>query len=365
MPRPKTRYAYDPDYAVCPGKTVIDAIGALGVSQKVFAQRIGYPEKHLTDLLSGKKPLNQETAIRLERVTGTPARIWNNLETEYRERLVRLEEKQKLSERDDFLNAPAIKELFVRGIIEKSNDTAKQVDAVLRFFGVGSIQALLEALKVPHKVALRHSVTFESDPLSLATWLRLGEQQAAKLICKPYSETGFRNALQAVRKLTVKHPVEFVPEMVRLCADAGVALVFVPEIKGAMVHGATKWLANNKAMIILNLHGKKDDIFWFTFFHEAAHILESNKEALIVDVIGNKEKKTASEQRADRFAAEHLIQPQYQPELKTLRSKVEVCSFANQLGIAPGIVVGRLQHDGVIRNSLLNDLKRTFTWKSE
>jgi HTH-type transcriptional regulator/antitoxin HigA len=331
----------------------------------VFAQRVGYTEKHLTDLLSGKKPLNQETAIRPERVTGTPARIWNNLETGYRERLVRLAEKQKLSEHNDLLNTPAIKELFTRGIIEKSNDTPKRVEAVLRFFGAGSIQALFHSFESPQKIALRHSVTFESDPLSLATWLRLGEQEASKISCKPYNALGFRKALQAIRSLTVKKPEEFEPEMVKLCADAGVAIVFIPEIKGAKVHGATKWLAENKAMIILNLRGRKDDIFWFTFFHEAAHILEGNKEALIVDVIGNKGRKTASEQNADRFAAELLIPPKYQSELGILRSRADVCSFASRLGIAPGIVVGRLQHDRIIRNSWFNDLKKTFIWKSE
>ena len=364
MPRLKTtRYAYDPDYAVCPGKTVSDAIGALGISQKVFAQRIGYTERRLTRLLSGNMPLNQEIAIRLERVTGTPARIWNSLETEYRDRLVRLEEKKVLLDRSNFLKEPAIKELFVREVLKKSEDTAKQVDAVLRFFGVGSIRALSETLKIPHKAALRHSIAFESEPLPLATWLRLGEHQAVQIPCKQYSDTAFRDALKAIRGLTVKHPEEFVPEMVRLCAEAGVALVFVPEIKGATVHGATKWLTENKAMIVLNIRGKKNDVFWFTFFHEAAHILDGNKDALIVDVLGNKAKKTESEHQADRFAADHLIPLQYQSELKTLRSKVDVCSFAQRLGIDPGIVVGRMQHDGLTRFNYFNDLKQTFVWQ--
>ena len=365
MPRTKTtRYIYDPDYAVCPGETVVDAIRALGISQKVFAQRIGYSERHLTGLLSGTMPLNQETAIRLERVTGTPARIWNNLENEYRERLVRLEEKQKLSDCSGFLNAPAIRELLSRGIIEESKgNTTKQVDAVLRFFGVGSIQALLDTCKAPRKTALRHSVAFESDPLSLATWLQIGEYEAKKLSCKPYDEARFHNALKTIRKLTVKEPNEFVPEMVRLCADAGIALVFVPEIQGAMVHGATKWLAEDRAMIVLNLRGKKNDIFWFTFFHEAAHILEGKKDALIIEVLGNKAKKTVREQRADQFAADFLIPSQYQTELKTLRSKAAVSLFANRLGIAPGIVVGRIQHDGVIDFTHLNALKKTFVWQ--
>jgi plasmid maintenance system antidote protein VapI len=93
MPRTKSRYAYDPNYAVCPGKTVADAIGALGISHEVFAQRLGYSDEYLAGVLSGQIPLNTEIATRLEQVTGTPARIWNNLETGYRERLARLAER--------------------------------------------------------------------------------------------------------------------------------------------------------------------------------------------------------------------------------------------------------------------------------
>lgn len=95
--------------------------------------------------------------------------------------------------------------------------------------------------------------------------------------------------------------------MVRLCAEAGVALVFVLEMKGAKVHGATKWLNPNKAMIVLNLRGQKNDTFWFTFFHEAAHILHDGKKALIVDVVDNKAEKNESELQADCFAAKMLI----------------------------------------------------------
>lgn len=184
-------YAYDPDYTVCPGKTVADAIRILNVTQKQFAKRIGYSEKHLIAILSGKAPLNHEIAIRLERVTGTPARIWNRLEAEYRERLVRLEEKKKLEEHTDFLNASAIKELLNRKVIPKSENRAEQIDAVLRFFGVGSIQALFEALRVPQNIALRHSTAFEINPLALATWLRLGELQAEKIECKLYEKKLF------------------------------------------------------------------------------------------------------------------------------------------------------------------------------
>ncbi|WP_226889680.1 hypothetical protein [Nostoc sp. MG11] len=44
------------------------------------------------------------------------------------------------------------------------------------------------------------------------------------------------------------------------------------------------------------------------------------------------------------------------------RTKVGIERFAAEIGIAPGIVVGRLQHDGILPPSHCNDLKRRFEW---
>jgi HTH-type transcriptional regulator/antitoxin HigA len=43
-----------------------------------------------------------------------------------------------------------------------------------------------------------------------------------------------------------------------------------------------------------------------------------------------------------------------------LRTKAAVSAFARQLNIHPGIVVGRLQHDGLVDLSWMNDLEVSF-----
>ena len=39
---------------------------------------------------------------------------------------------------------------------------------------------------------------------------------------------------------------------------------------------------------------------------------------------------------------------------------VNIVAFANNIGIAPGIVVGRLQNEGCIQHNMLNDLKEQY-----
>lgn len=152
--------------------------------------------------------------------------------------------------------------------------------------------------------------------------------------------------------------------MERLCADAGVAVVFVPEIEGTVTSGATMWLSPDKAMIVLSLRHKKNDYFWFTFFHEAAHVLKHGRKEVFIEGERAGASGDEQEQEADRFAQDILIPPGAYRSFAASRprSKGEVRRFAQRMAIAPGIVVGRLQHEGVLPRSHMNDLKIAFTW---
>jgi Zn-dependent peptidase ImmA (M78 family) len=133
----------------------------------------------------------------------------------------------------------------------------------------------------------------------------------------------------------------------------------VPEIKNAPVSGATQWLTSEKAMIQLSLRYKTNDQFWFTFFHEAGHILFGGKKEAFIDL---NHATGEGEAEADRFAATHLIPPHRASELVGLKSTQAIQNFANSIGIAPGIVVGRLQHEKIIRYDQFNGLKMRYQW---
>jgi hypothetical protein len=110
--------------------------------------------------------------------------------------------------------------------------------------------------------------------------------------------------------LTQEGPEVFEPVMKKFCSEAGVALVFIPELPGIRLYGATRWLKPTKALIQLSFRGKSDDPFWFTFFHEAGHILLHGKKEVYIEVQedGYREKKRISkEKEADLFAQGMLI----------------------------------------------------------
>lgn len=353
----KKQYTFEPDYAVAPGETLSEVMTSLDMNQRELAKRLELTEQTLIRIFKGEQPISYATANRLELVTRVPARLWNNLEAEYREQLAKVEERQRLLESIEWLKTIPVKELVERGALDAQSDKVSMLREVLKFYGVGSVAAWSEIWDVP-AVAARRSPCFETRPGDASAWIRLGELQAHDVECQPYDKARFKEALKQIRGLTRQSVEVFEPEMKRLCAEAGVAVALVREMKKVPWSGATKWLTPNKAMILLSLRGKGEDKFWFSFFHEAGHILYDSKKDLLINDGSHNDPR---EERANQYAAEILIPAKYNAIISTLRSKVEIIALANDLGIAPGIVVGRYQHLTKKWN-FFNDLIQTLQW---
>ncbi len=357
MVKAKKKYRFDPDYAVPPGETLKEFMESRGMTQRELAVRTGLTVQTLNRIFKGEQPITYETANRLELATNLPAHMWNNLEMQFQEQLAKIREKELLKADLAWLKLVPTRELIERGAIEKQDNPVDLLREVLKFFGVSSVRAWRELWEKP-QIAARRSKCFETKPFYAAVWIRLGEIQAHKINCRPFDRKGFAEAIQHIRGLVREEPGVFMPRMISLCADAGVALALIPEMKKVPWNGATKWLATDKAMILLNLRGKMEDIFWFSFFHEAGHVLnDSPKNTYINDETSN----NPCEKAADEFADKILIPARWNGRISTIRTKEEITSLADKLGVSPGIVVGRFQHLTGKWN-YFNGLKRKFSW---
>jgi HTH-type transcriptional regulator/antitoxin HigA len=355
----KRQHHFEPDYAVPPGATLEETMESLGMTQRDLGTRTGLTVQTLNRIFKGEQPITYETANKLELVTGIPAAFWNNLEAQYREQLTKIGQARDLETQIDWLKGIPVKDLVEREVLPDTRDKIVLLHETFRFFGVTSVDAWRNVWDCP-KVAARRSTFFESSPGPTATWLRLGELQARETDCEPYDKERFADKLRAIRQLTVQSPEEFLPEMQRLCSEAGVALSLVPEIKKAPWSGAAMWLTPAKAMIVLNLRGKFEDRFWFTFFHEAGHILLGSKKATFIDD-GKTYADDPEEKKADDFAAKTLIPLEFDSQIKAARSAAHIEKLAAGLEISPGIVAGRYQHLTKKWNHF-NKLKRRFEW---
>lgn len=355
---------YIPDVVSPPGETLQELLDERGMTQAELAQRTGRPKKTINEIIQGKAEITPETALQLERVLGVPANFWNERERTYRDYLARLAEEQRLITYQPWLDGIPVAAMIKQGWIEGYESRALQIHEVLRFFGVVSPDQWYELWQQPG-VVFRKSPAFQSHPGVVSAWLRQGELLAQHMVCASYNAGAFRTLLHQIRELTCATPEIFRIELPRLCAEVGVAVVIVPELPQTRVCGATRWLTPTKALIQLSLRYKRDDQFWFTFFHEAGHILlHGKREAFVDEEDGYADEKEAE---ANTFAAEMLIPNEHlqiflQRQGTRYFSAEDVKQFAAQIGIAPGIVVGRLQHDGAVPLTHLNGLKRKLDW---
>lgn len=353
---------FAPDWVSPPGDTILDLLEERDWTQAELAQRIGYSPKHVNQLIKGKVPLTEDAAIKLERVLGSTVGFWLAREARYRERCARLEASEKYAGWIDWLDLLPVKELMSAGRIEKRRIDAKSkpslVEECLRFFGVASPDEWSSHYG-EMQVAFRRSREEQSDVGAISAWLRMGEQVAEKQDGPKYERDRFEAVLAEIRTQTVLNPEEFEPRLHALFRQAGVAFILVPGIPKAHVSGVARWLSPHRPLIQLSLYGKTNDKFWFTLFHEAAHILLHSKEKKSVYLDDPTQAGAASreEREANEWAGDFLIPRARLAELPLLKSRDAVVNFASEIGIHPGIVIGRLQHDEHIPRSWMNDLK--------
>ncbi len=361
----KSETTFRPDYAVPPGETLKETLEALGMTQARLAERTGRPKKTINEIVQGKTAITAETSLQFERVLGIPASFWNNLERNYQETLARLKEEGKLRSQVEWLKTFPVNAMIKAGWMKKADSAVQQLQELLNYFGVAGVDEWKKQWDSPQAV-YRKSLAHASNVSAIAAWLRKGEIEASKMACKSFEPMAFQKSLEEIRRLTSEPTEKFQARLKDTCAAAGVAIIFVPEFPKTRIFGATRWLTPNKALIQLSLRGKSDDHLWFTIFHEAGHILLHGKKAIFInmgkDGCTEDRMKSREEMEADRFASEFLIPPKLYKEFVSRKrfDDPSIRTFAKDLGIAPGIVVGRLQHDGIIPYSQGDSLKTRF-----
>jgi HTH-type transcriptional regulator / antitoxin HigA len=246
------------------------------------------------------------------------------------------------------------------GWLRRTHTPLEQTRALLGFFAVTSFSQLDKPSV--YSPAFRKSPSREACPYALAAWLRKGELEAAAVEMGPYDAKGLKGSLASLRALSLLPAEVFRPQLVSICAAHGVAVALVPHLPKSYVCGAAYWLGN-KAVVQLSLSFGTDDHFWFSFFPELGHILlHSKKETFLDDFRGD---HNDQEHQANEFARKKLIPDGDVERLKGLDIHDEevIRQFSRDVGIAPGIVVGRLQHDGLLPySSRLNRLKAKLAW---
>jgi HTH-type transcriptional regulator / antitoxin HigA len=353
------RQEWTPNWAVHPGAILKEHLEARGLSQADFARLAGLTPKLVSTIIKGTNPVTAETAIRLERVLGLKAYVWTSIQAKWDLSQAR-GAATFVSNPEEWVSQFPVKELRDRGYVPNAKDAGAQIEALLRLFGIGSppaYAAKVSALAVHHRQSRAH----ESSPHHVFAWLMLGEWRARAMNVPPFDGAKFDKAIREIRMLTTEPAAVFEPVMKERCRSAGVALVLEPPISKTCLFGSARWFDGDRAIIQMSLRMKTNDHFWWTFFHEAAHITLHRGKNFADDKNGEGD---GVEEEADRWAEDILVGRERFAQFKASRprSEARVREFAAAVKLHPGIVVGMLQHAGIVPFSNLNKLKVTFKW---
>lgn len=356
--------SFQPNWASHPGATIADILHEKNLSLQEFAKKMEATSDQTRKLIDGGASITHEIARKLESILGASETFWMNRESQYQEDMARMRLPAEPHETAAWLDSLPLKDMIRFEWISRSKNKNQKKEACLRFFGVSNINQWHEKYNDLLRIAaFRTSSSFDSQPESIVTWLRQGEVVSESISCNPWDAELFRESLLQARHYSrIQDPKIFIPEIQKLFAKCGVALAVVRTPSRCRASGATYFISPEKALLLLSFRYLSDDHFWFSLFHEAGHLLLHGNKSLFLEAADKSANKEESE--ANEFAAQILIPPEFQSELRSLDASNwrQIIRFAKRIEISPGIVVGQLQHLGNIRHNQLNKLKARFKW---
>ncbi len=348
-----------PAWASPPGETVRQLAAKKNLPSNDLAQALGVPPEDLPQLFNGKLSITPARAKGLTGVVGASVRFWLAREAQYRRDVQALEDDSRR-----WVASLPIADMARYGWLKTATSAGDKLLRALEFFEVTTVDEWRDAWLSDRAglTAYRTSPVFTAQSASVAAWLRQGELAAAELSVGAWSRARFERLLPSLKPLTrVREPVEFISQLQEQCADCGVAVVVVRAPKGCPASGATR-VKNGKAILQLSVRYLRDDSFWFTFFHEAGHLV-LHEDRLFLEWSDKRELDSREEAEANQFAGHVLIPQSEEAALRALPHEYRsIMRFAKHLSISPGIVVGQLQHRGLVRQDKLNFLKKRYSW---
>ena len=362
---------FQPNYPIeHPGAFLNEMLKLRGIKKKDFASRCGRPTKIISEIISGKGTITPATSLQFERVLGESAEFWLNLNSKYQLQQEREKERSKVTSEKlkKWVSQFPLAKMVEKGYVPERHSLNQQIDELLRFFGISSIDRYDDYWDSRAISArFKQNSHKECDKDAVAVWLRQGEILASEKSCQPYDKKSFLNMLPRIKELTVSPWNEIENALIDLCANVGVAVALVPNLPKTGLRGAAYWASRDKAVIVLSDRNKSEEQVWFAFFHEVAHLLLHSRKAICLSESIEEVAEQRYETEADQYAANLLI-PSKEIERFREISGGDVSSvdenvikfFAQFSGVSPGLFLYRLQYEGIVdwRTNLNRTLKR-------
>lgn len=353
------RNEYNPQTVTHPGMDLREKLDELQMSPKEFAVRCNKPIKTISEVLNGKSAITPDMAIQFENVLQIPARYWLQRQYNYDEAQARINRQQAIEEAIEWAKQFPYKEMAAKGWVAQTKKLEERVEALMDFFGISSHIAWTKVyMQTELKASFRISLAHTNTPYALSAWLRRGDIQAREIQAPEYSAQALKARLPKLKAIMAAQPEDFFRKIQSICLEAGVKVVHTPCLPKAPINGAARWIENNSTPLIqLSNRHKRNDIFWFSLFHELGHILLHGKKDIFLENVEYTGHDAAKESEADEFAVEWTLTEKQEVQIikKLPLSETQILTYAQKFNTHPGIIIGRLQKKAILPYTIGNE----------
>lgn len=341
---------YYPESVTHPGEILLEALEERELGAKEFAVRTGKPEKTITAVLKGESAITPDMAVLFERVLKIPTHFWMEAQRNFDEYQARVNYQIAIEEAQDWARTFPYAKMANFGWVPKTLKIKEKVVNLFNYFEVASIKAWDDYyINQKLQVAFRISLKDHENATAIASWLRQGELQAELLSAPKFEKPKLKKLLPEIKKIMAVQPDDFFEQLQSLCLTAGIKVIHTPCLPRTAIHGSTRWI-NNVPLIQLSGRYRRNDIFWFTFFHEVGHILLHGKKYISIENVAYAGENEDYEAEADTFASNIILSEKEEAEICSNRQLAtdDIVRYANKFGTHPASIIGRLQYKEVI-----------------
>lgn len=354
-----TESTFQPNWASPPGETIAAILKARAIPLHQFCDLIGLEEQQTLGLLRGRHPIDSKLAARISASVGSTPRFWIERERKFQSNLKALEKCRPALEQ--WFRTFPVARMRDMGWIPRVKTQTEAPFELLDFFGVSTVEQWRERyVGRLERTRFRTSEAFENGVPATTAWLRRGELVADEMSCRSWNRKNFQRCLSGLKPLSMKSdPRIFLPELQTECAKHGVAVVVERCPSGCAASGATVMLESKRALLLLSARFLSDDHFWFSFFHEAGHLVLHGEE-LNIEEAGSVSPERETE--ANEFAQEIILAPEGEEALRSVPiNKFAIARLARRCNVSKGIIVGQLQNRNRLSQTAFNWFKARYT----
>jgi addiction module HigA family antidote len=346
-----------------PGYYVAEIIEDMGVTQAEFAVRMGTTSKTLSQLVNGQANISNDLAQKLSTMLGTSIEFWLNLQTAFDEKVIEINKEKATDEQAEIVAVIDYSYFVKLANLPAVRTVREKIDNLCSYFRISDLRILRQN---DFLVNFRTGIATVEDKniINSRAWLQTALNVASGIETAPFNADKLKAYVPEIRTMTLQNPEVFLPRLKEIFSECGVAFVLLPYLKNSGINGAVKWINQDRVVLAMNDRRLNADTFWFSLFHEIKHVLQQKTKTVFVSSSKQemKEMDEKLEEEADIFAQNTLIPirdyRQFNPSKYT--SDAEIIAFAKKIGIHPGVVAGRLQHDHIIAPNRCSALKQQY-----